>query len=283
MKEYKSPPRASSLIESMRDIGYSFETAIADIIDNSITAKASLVDIFCDADRHQPVIGILDNGFGMSRDELLDAMRPGSQSPLEIRRDGDLGRFGLGMKIASFSQCRRLTVITKKSSVVAATRWDLDYVATKDEWLLQILDEDECAATPFFQELGDSGTLVVWENLDRLCDETQKTSRKDHLYEQLDHVRNHLELVFHRFLAGERPFPKLALRINRTEIDAFDPFNSGHPATIIQPEEKIFVAGAPVLVKSFVLPHHKKASKADWERYAGDGGYIKNQGFYVYR
>ena len=114
MEDYNAPPRASSLIESMRDIGYSFETALADIIDNSITAESKQVDIFCDADGPRPVIAILDNGIGMSRERLLDAMRPGSQNPLASRAKGDLGRFGLGMKTASFSQCRRLTVVTKR-------------------------------------------------------------------------------------------------------------------------------------------------------------------------
>lgn len=283
MEDYRAPPRASSLIESMRDIGYSFETALADILDNSITAKSSEIDIFCDADGHSPVIAILDNGIGMSREKLLDAMRPGSQNPLNSRTEGDLGRFGLGMKTASFSQCRRLTVITRDGRSVTAALWDLQYVADTDDWLLQVLDSDEIAEVPFVAKLNDSGTLVVWETLDRLSDETQKTSLKDHLYEQLDHARHHLQLVFHRFLSGERPFRKIVIRINGTEIEAFDPYNSKHPATQHSPEETIPVAGAEVIVQSYVLPHHNKASKADWEKYAGDGGYLRNQGFYVYR
>ena len=283
MEDFRAPPRASSLIESMRDIGYSFETALADIIDNSITAKSSQINIFCDADKTHPVISILDNGNGMSKDELLNAMRPGSQNPLDNRAEGDLGRFGLGMKTASFSQCRRLTVVTNDGSSRSAACWDLQYVADKNDWLLQVLDGSEIDETPFIDELGNKGTLVVWEKLDRLKDETQKTSLKDHLYEQLDHARHHLELVFHRFLSGEKPFQKIAIRINGTDIEAFDPYNSKHPATIASPEEKILVAGANVLVQSFVLPHHNKASKEDWVKYAGDGGYLRNQGFYVYR
>lgn len=283
MEDYRAPPRASSLIESMRDIGYSFETALADIVDNSITANSKQIDIFCDADSEQPVIAILDNGSGMDGGKLLDAMRPGSQNPLDNRAEGDLGRFGLGMKTASFSQCRRLTVVTLNAGLLNAARWDLDYVADKDDWLLQVLNETEIAETSFIDRLNDSGTLVVWEKLDRLSDETQKTSLKDHLYEQLDQARHHLELVFHRFLAGEKPFRKISIRINGAEVNAFDPYNSKHPATIPSPEERILVSGAHVVVQSFVLPHHNKASKDEWEKYAGDGGYLRNQGFYVYR
>lgn len=283
MEDYRAPPKASSLIESMRDIGYSFETALADIIDNSITAKSTVIDIFCDADSDDPVIAILDDGNGMSREKLLDAMRPGSQNPLDNRDEGDLGRFGLGLKTASFSQCRRLTVVTRNQSGVSAARWDLDYVAYKDDWLLQILNTGEVDNVPFVERLGDCGTLVVWESLDRVSDETRTTSLKDHIYEQLDRARHHLELVFHRFLSGEKPFRKITIRINEDKIEAFDPYHSKHPATISNPEEKIPVAGAMVRVQSYVLPHHNKVSKPDWEKHAGDGGYLRNQGFYVYR
>lgn len=283
MKDHRAPPSAASLIESMRDIGYSFETALADIVDNSITAKSKAIGILCDADASPPVIAILDDGCGMSETELLDAMRPGSRNPLDNRKEGDLGRFGLGLKTASFSQCRRLTVVTKKDATISAAQWDLDYVAKKDDWLLRIPDAKEISLLPFIERLGSTGTLVIWETLDRLADQTQKTSLKDHLYEQLDNARKHLALVFHRFLTGERKLSKISISINDHPIEAYDPFHSGHPATQRQPEEKIQISGAVVLVQPYVLPHHKKASREDWEKYSGDGGYLQNQGFYVYR
>ena len=283
MRVHRAPPSAASLIESMRDIGYSFETALADIVDNSITAEASAIEILCDADGGLPTIGILDDGYGMSESELLNAMRPGSKNPLDNRDEGDLGRFGLGLKTASFSQCRRLTVVTKKDGMTSAAQWDLDYVAEVDDWLIQIPDEEEIGSVPFAERMSGSGTLVVWENLDRLSDETQKTTLKDHLFEQLDNARKHLSLVFHRFIAGEKKLRRVSISINGDAIEAFDPFHSAHPATQRQPEERIRVAGATVRVSPFVLPHHKKSSKQDWEKYAGDGGYLRNQGFYVYR
>ena len=111
----------------------------------------------------------------------------------------------------------------------------------------------------------------------------QKISLKDHIYNQLDHARQHLELVFHRFLAAERPYGPLTIEINGREIEPFDPFHSNHRATQRQPVETIQIEGVGVVVEPFVLPHHKKVSKAEWEQYAGEGGYLKNQGFYVYR
>ena len=141
-KEEILRPSAARLMESMRDIGYSFESALADIVDNSISAAATKVEIANDLDPVSgPYLAILDDGCGMSPDELTRAMQHGSRSPREARGAGDLGRFGLGLKTASFSQCRRLTVVSRKAGLLAARCWDLDLVVDRDEWILQLLSE----------------------------------------------------------------------------------------------------------------------------------------------
>src|SRR5690349_16399310 len=117
-------PIAASLIEGLRDIGYSLETALADIIDNAVTAGAKRVEIMSETDVDDPSIAVLDDGVGMSVDELVAAMRPGSRNPLATRDEPDLGRFGLGLKSASFSQCRRLTVVSRKAGTTSAAIWD---------------------------------------------------------------------------------------------------------------------------------------------------------------
>src|SRR5665647_2421908 len=114
MRTVCAAPSAASLIQSMRDLGYSLETALADVIDNSITAHASKIEIFANTTSSDVTMGVVDDGAGMSEDELLEAMRLGSQSPSEERDISDLGRFGLGLKTASFSQCRRLTVVSRR-------------------------------------------------------------------------------------------------------------------------------------------------------------------------
>ena len=283
MKKISTEPRASSLIESMRDLGYSFETALADIVDNSIAASAKNVDILFEADEEKPIICILDDGHGMTQDELLEAMRPGCISPLERRDKNDLGRFGLGLKTASFSQCRQLTVLTRKDGTASGARWDLDDVAREDNWLLQLLDEEEIKNTSWISHLKGTGTIVLWEKLDRLTDQTSGANLKDHFYDCLDEARKHLSLVFHRFLQGERPFPKFELRINSVSIEPFDPFNSRHPATQHLPEEVHKIEGHKVKIQPFIMPHHTKCSRSDYEHFAGEGGYLKNQGFYIYR
>lgn len=130
-------PRASVPIESMREIGYSLPTAVADIVDNSLAAGARRIDLLADTDSGDPSVAILDDGAGMTPDRLIEAMRPGSRSPLEHRAATDLGRFGLGLKTASFSQCRRLTVVARRCGVTSCAIWDLDDVAARDEWLVE--------------------------------------------------------------------------------------------------------------------------------------------------
>lgn len=283
MEIYQARPDASALIESMRDIGYSIETALADIVDNSITAKADQIDIQFEFFGSQPCIGIIDNGIGMSRDELLNAMRPGSQNPLESRNKGDLGRFGLGLKTASFSQCRVLTVVSRKDGVTSCARWNLDFVADQNDWLLQLPDGDEIDSLPFISRLGEAGTIVLWQDLDRLSESTGRTPLKNHIEERLDYSQSHLELVFHRFLTGSRPFSKVTITINDHPLEAFDPFHTNHAATQQLPDEEIRVEDSRIKMRAYVLPHHHKVSKKDWEKLGGADGYLKGQGFYIYR
>ncbi|MDO8587917.1 MAG: ATP-binding protein, partial [Armatimonadota bacterium] len=237
MRTFNAAPRASMLIESMRDIGYSLETAMADVVDNSITARAATIQLFADIGDSEVRIGIVDDGEGMTQQELLQAMRPGSRSPLEDRTPSDLGRFGLGLKIASFSQCRRLTVVTRHGGATSAAIWDLEYVAEKDDWLVQI--PDDVTTIPWVDHLGERGTLVVWERLDRLIEQASSESARTHCIRRIDEAREHLELVFHRFISGEPGLKKIRILLNDRPLEPFDPFHSDHPATISGPIEQI--------------------------------------------
>jgi len=283
MKTQKVSPSAAMLIESMRDIGYSLETAMADVVDNSITSGATNIQVFVDPTVSTAKIGILDNGKGMTKDELLVAMRPGSRSPLDQRAANDLGRFGLGLKTASFSQCRRLTVVTRHMGETSAAVWDLNYVAEQDEWLVQIPPSRDIPKIPWAEQLGEQGTLVVWEELDRLFDNGGSKDAQSHFNRVVDEARQHLELVFHRFLTGEQGLNKVDIALNNRSLEAYDPFHSRHSATVIGSPELIRIGRHTVLVQCFTLPHHRKVTPPEWDRYGGREGYIKNQGFYVYR
>lgn len=280
MRSIRAAPSASILIESMRDIGYSLETALADVIDNSITAGASKIDIRADLGEH-PRIAVIDDGCGMSCTDLMKAMRPGSRNPLEDRMPSDLGRFGLGLKTASFSQCRRLTVVTRNGGETNAAVWDLKHVADQDDWLVQV--PEDLAEVPLVDALGSSGTMIIWEDLDRLIEKRDGKPSLDHFVTRIDEARAHLELVFHRYLSGEPGLRKLEMRLNNRPLQARDPFHSRHPATIIGPLETIKVGSQSIQIQTYTLPHHRKVTPDEWERLAGREGYLKNQGFYVYR
>ena len=266
-------PRASVLIEGMRDIGYTLETALADIIDNSIAAGATDIQILADTHSEDLKIGVLDDGQGMSETELMEAMRPGTMSPLDIRDEDDLGRFGLGLKTASFSQCRRLTVVTRKNSQTSCAIWDLDMVMERDEWVVEIPSDH--TTVPWTDSMEGNGTLVVWQKLDR--------NNKDDLIRGMDKAADHLGFVFHRFMTRDGRSKPIGISLNGRAIDPFDPFHSHHPATQREPEETIRMNGQISRIQAFTLPHHGKVSKHDWERYAGPEGYLRNQGFYLYR
>ena len=281
MQSIEAPPKASILIESMRDIGYSLETALADVIDNSITAGATNVHIHVDTTGAEIKIGVVDDGTGMSKKELVESMRLGSRHPQEKRVARDLGRFGLGLKTASFSQCRRLSVVARKKGATSVAIWDLDHVAREDKWSL--LMPEDAGRIPFIDELGPEGALVVWENLDRAVEQDGSESARKHFIRRVDDTRQHLELVFHRFLTGESGVKRVAILLNGLPLKPFDPFHSSHPATMRGQAEVVPIGDGIVEITAFTLPHHRNVTAAEWERYAGQAGYLKNQGFYLYR
>ncbi|WP_392566810.1 ATP-binding protein [Utexia brackfieldae] len=282
--DYKLIPSASSLSESMRDIGYSLATAIADIIDNSITAKATQVDIFCDLSKQDPLLIIIDNGHGMSPSDLILAMKHGAINPKVHRQPDDLGRFGLGMKTASFSQCRCLTVVSSINTIRSAAQWDLDYISEKDEWLLAILNEDEISAIDYTELLPQTGTAVIWQKLDRLCESSNISKRDEIVNEKLDLVGQHLSLVFHRYLSGEAKLhPKISIRINGHPITPFDPFCRQNKATQLLPKEIVRIHSEDVAIQPYVLPHHSKLTADEYDFYEDRSSFISNQGVYIYR
>jgi hypothetical protein len=276
-------PNAAAMIESMRAVGYTPQAAIADLIDNSLSARAKNVWLTLFWDGVNSHFAIRDDGHGMSEEELTNAMRLGSRSPLEEREPTDLGRFGLGLKTASFSQCRRLTVASKRSGEVPSVRrWDLDYVNETEEWRLL-----KDAARGSEQRVGalddlESGTVVLWEDMDRLVEQASvEDARAQRRFLDLARsVEKHLAMVFHRFLEGRA---ELAIWVNDVKIEPWDPFLSKEPATQRLAEEALIVDGARVLVRPFVLPHHSKISPEVHRDAAGPAGWNAQQGFYIYR
>ena len=281
MKYADTPPYAPTLMESTRAIGYSIEAAIADIIDNSIAANAKTVNIdFFPIGK--AYITILDNGLGMTERELIDAMKYGSQDPLQKRDDIDLGRYGLGMKTASLSQCRILTVISKKNGSVSAAQWNLDHIKNAGTWSLILLDEDDITDYPNVNKLlsQDQGTIIIWQDLDKFA--IGEKDIAEAFRKKMDIIREHLSLVFHRYLTGEQGIQKLDIRMNEKSIPAHDPFLV-KKSTQLMDEEVITIRGEKVTVKPYILPHVSKLTKSELKALGGKDGLRKQQGFYVYR
>jgi hypothetical protein len=269
-------PDVGNLIKSLRDIGYTFEIAVADIIDNSITANASHIQIYT-VTEPEILFCMLDDGSGMSNRQLVEAMRLATKNPEMERMKTDLGRFGLGLKTASFSQCKKLTVLSKKDGEISVKQWDLDYISNNNEWLLITPDITTINTLPLVKELNsqEQGTLVIWQSIDRY--------RKNNFSDKIDKLRKHLAFVFHRFLEGTDSFRKLKIDVNNNPLKAFNPFNINHPATQQIAVEKIKLYDSTIMVQPFILPHHSKVSQQEYEEYETEEGYTESQGFYLYR
>jgi hypothetical protein len=266
------------LLDSMRSVGYSLEAAVADIVDNSLAAQAHLIDVDADV-VHGDYIAFLDDGKGMSPETAREALRlAGSTGE---RSNSDLGRFGLGLKTASLSQARSLTVVSRQGGKTTGLRWDIDHVRKSGSWSLLVLGRASMKSLPLWNEFDSRphGTLVVWNNLDLLLGDAVDGAA--FLAARLNGLRANLGLVFHRFL--RRGTEGLAIRINGLAIQPIDPFLSANSKTQISPKEAIPIGGASVEVIAYTLPHPSGLTPEERRREDLGEGMRDAQGFYVYR
>lgn len=276
-------PSAASILQSMRDIGYTLDTAVADIIDNSIAAAAINIDLIFTVSP-SPRFMVIDDGVGMSTDELHQALRFATKSPSDHREEEDLGRFGLGLKTASFSQARKLTVLTCKGGQISAAQWDLDYVIQSDQWLLKVIDPNELNIDVIYlDKISDHGTIVIWDEIDRIESFRNPNEAQKNLGYLLTKLREHLGLVFHKFIEGKAKAAKIKICLNHHEIVAFDPFCLSNKFTQLIGVEKIFVDNSEVLLQAYTLPHFSKMTSAEYETFRKRSDLLNGQGAYVYR
>lgn len=265
---------------SARSFGnYNLAGAIADLIDNSIKAKATKIFLTCIFNGGDPEIRIRDNGEGMTRDELLSAMRPASTNPTVERAPDDLGRFGWGLKSASFSQCKKLTVLTRKGEKLSGAAWDLDNI---DEWKMQTLDDGEALERCAPEWQGGQGTEIIWNACDRLSEQGELS--EDRFDELVVEARDEIALIFHRYMEGTiEGRRRLVITLNNAPLPQRDPFLRKNSATIPLPPDLEVINGAVIRIQAYILPHFSKVSDQDQALLEGSEGLIRNQGFYVYR
>lgn len=259
------------------------DSAIADIIDNSISAAATAIDILSPPTNDESlVIKICDNGTGMNQEELDIAMTFGSTDALSLRELKDLGRYGLGLKTASLSQCRILSVITKKLGIIIGGQWNLDYVRERNSWSYIVLNEKQCLEKIQDTKLveDDSGTVVVWEDFDRIRESSN--SPQSEFIKQLSNTQNQLELIYHRYLSGEVGVQKVMISINGRPLIPNDPFLVNKIPSISE-TIKIPMKEGEVLVTPHKLLHPNKLKKSELDRLSLGRTLLDTQGFYLYR
>lgn len=284
-------PSAARLVGSLRDIGYDFQTAIADLIDNSIAAGASRIEVEIEFSEDGSWVSIADDGAGMTANGLIEALRFGTNREYPL---GDLGRFGLGLKTASLSQCRRLTVVTRHApgrALVSSRTIDLDVIERFDAWLV-IEDKASPVVESARERLASSGpgTVVVWEDLDRVLPYKRPNGgwAKRRLAQLADKTKDHLAMVFHRFIEGAGDREPVVLVLNGEKVRAWNPFAPDEPDVralaplrFEVPKEAGF---GSVQLRRYVLPARDRfTSIGEFERMSGPAKWNRQQGIYVYR
>jgi hypothetical protein len=290
-KGHEVIPSARRLIRSLRDMGYDFAAAVADLIDNSIEARATLVAVDIEFDGDDSWVRIADNGRGMATAELKEAMRYGAERDYE---EDDLGKFGLGLKTASMSQCQRLSVasrVSKDRADIAAFCWDLDHIDKSNRW--EILPLDRNGLGPAIREpLKETpGTVVLWQRLDRILGFKHPYGEfaRKRLLSMCRELEEHLGMVFHRFLAGEARSRRFKILVNGNAVEPWDPYARNEPHTqrlqpVTLPVEQDGKVLGDVVIEPFVLPHQDQfSSSLAHGKSSGPRKWNRQQGFYIYR
>ncbi|MDZ7578668.1 MAG: ATP-binding protein [Candidatus Nanopelagicales bacterium] len=286
-------PSPRRLTEVLRDVGYDFVSAVADVVDNSIAAKASRIEIDVSWAGPDSWIRIADNGFGMDAATINEALRFGSERSY---RADDLGKFGLGLKTASLSQCRQILVASRVSPNTAridARSFDLDRIIRDDEWTIEIVAAAHRPSELTAPLRDGPGTVVMWKVLDRLLGFKVPRGQNAHnaLLEMTERLEQHLAMVFHRFLEGDvsgRHGRKLTMTLNGNRIAPWNPFALDEPSTqhLQTREFDISANGVQGLVTfdPWILPTREQfSSEAAFNRMSGPSKWNHQQGFYIYR
>lgn len=257
------------MVASLSSLGYSLPVAVADLVDNSISVEAKNIDVEFTWAGTDSWIAVVDDGWGMTVEELVTAMTVAARGPASERTSADLGRFGVGLKSASFSQARQLTVTTARGGEWHTRTWDLDVVEESGQWrLLHGADDETAALLETLRGTSNHGTVVLWRRLngyrtDSVSTDDERTQKQ--FYAEATRTESHLGMVFARFLTGAR---RRKLRVQGTPVEPWDPFMSGHPSVQRLPEEELPLNGSLVRVEAFVLPGAQRLTQEEHDRAA---------------
>jgi hypothetical protein len=284
-------PSAKRLIRSLRDIGYEFVDAVADIVDNSIEAEATVISITLKFEGENSYMTIADNGIGMTSKDIQEALRFGSNRAYES--EDDLGRYGLGLKTASLSQCERLTVSSRRGEERVRLNsfcWDLNHIERTNRWEILKIEKGLIKEEVLQHLYETTGTVVTWERLGRLLGYKYPSGEfaRKQAEQMAESLKIHLAMVFHRFLSGEIHGKRISIYINSERVIAWDPYSRGEKHTqklnpIMIPLEyndKLY----DVKVQPYILPPQAMYSSSKAHLHAsGKDKWNKQQGLYIYR
>ncbi|MET9336629.1 ATP-binding protein [Nonomuraea sp. NPDC003804] len=286
---FEVPPSAARLTGSLRDIGYDFPTAVADIVDNSISAGAKRVDVLIEFDGLGSRVFIVDDGVGMKPRALEEALRFGSRRKYQ---QGDLGRYGLGLKTASLSQCRSVTVATRSSTAstsVHTRELDFDLIEEWDQWVVAKPPRDVVLDRCRGWLAESAGTVVVWRNLDRVLPEKRPEGgwARRRLESLAVKTAEHLGAVFHRHLEGAKGH-QLVITVNGEKVRPWNPFapEERHRQDLppLRFEVQVGELCGSVTLRRYILPTREKFSTPEeFDRLSGPLNWNRQQGLYVYR
>ena len=285
-----SVPSARRLITSLRNLGYGFVDAVAEIIDNSIEAEANFVQVIVHFDGEESYLLVMDNGRGMNSQEIQEAMKFGSKREYN---HNDLGRFGLGLKTSSLSQCDELIVSSRQGAQRARINsfmWSMDHVTKTDRWEILKVPSNELPPEVLAHLSHTVGTSVCWRKLSRLMGYRWPTGK--HAEQEASRIVFELKIglgaTFHRFLSGELGRKRTGIFVNGEPVEPWDPFCRAHKTTDSLPPFEVAVSYGKqterIVFRPFVLPVSKSfSSPTEFIRAGGLKKWNKQQGFYIYR
>jgi len=283
-------PSPERLVESLTSLGHSFSTAVADLLDNSIEAGSSEISIYVRFEGERSTVRISDNGRGMNIETMKEAMRFGTRRDYDL---SDLGKFGLGLKTASLSQCRKLTVASRTSSDesdICAMSWDMEYLEKSKEWAVLQIQENDLDENILRPLRKNTGTVVYWSQIKDIFEYKDPKSgwAKRRMSSMCRELENYLAMVFHRFLKGEEEGRTVKIKLNGNDIKAWDPFARNEQHTTPFPPISLMVKEGSVedrvVIKPYILPRRDKFSSQEAFNIAsGPANWNQQQGFYIYR
>lgn len=265
----------TQLVKTLSYSGYTLKSALADIIDNSISAGASEVKINFNFDNITELnkwnVQIIDNGKGMNSNELENALKMGSCNMDDIREKTDLGRYGLGMKTASFSQADYLQVTSKKKDdQITSKAIDKQLIEESNSWIG--LDFDDEIDRDLIK---NHGTIVEWKKLRFIENNSNPINDMvEHIKEAIDY----LGMIFHRFIKSG----KVVIKVQDLPVEPWDPCFTQDLRTTIISNEQIKYENELISIKAYILPSSKQLSPTEEQKQFKNDA-LKYQGFYVYR